>query len=542
MPHLLFIRSATESEIVSELKLPFQLKRFKTMRGTESQIMHVRNLLLKYGWDEFDAPDFENSENDRDKDMNMKLLEDTIPRDQKQTKNNIRKKSCCQAKSKVTLSLRLSGIDFNQFQSSETASDVTLNEIAKALKVDVNSIRIINMEAGSVILNVQIISATDDEKMLESRFDEFIRSENVEEFQDAIQKSMESVLDLDAEELEVQTIKKVKVESLEAKATIDPKKAAKLKRKAERDARRKARADKKAAQLAKKEEKKAREDAARKKAEEDEKREKESQLSSDLVPVHTWFQMLRSDGSFEDPRFQFGDPVPANSPGGIHIDIIRANNLAAMDISFSGGSSDPFVKVVVGQNGPKNKVQKFKTAVKKGTLKPVWENLDKNEYEHFDFWRESQLEKMGKSEVVLQVFDYDFASGDDFMGEVRLNVNELPYDKCGNLRPVGVSFEKDKDGARSVKLQPKPGSNAKVKGTLVFRAWRTPSSDERARTMKYITIKKQQREERAREIRLKAQKQKIERQRAIAEAEERNKQREAEARKRERRKSSCRKA
>ena len=79
------------------------------------------------------------------------------------------------------------------------------------------------MEAGSVILNVQITSATDDEKMLESRFDEFIRSENVEEFQDAIQKSMETVLDLDAEALEVQDIKKVNVESLEVKAPIDPK-------------------------------------------------------------------------------------------------------------------------------------------------------------------------------------------------------------------------------------------------------------------------------------------------------------------------------
>ena len=157
--------------------------------------------------------------------------------------------------------------------------------------------------------------------------------------------------------------------------------------------------------------------------------------------------------------------------------------------------------------------------------------MDKGEREHFDFWREPPLEKMGKSEVVLQVYDYDFASGDDFMGEIRLNVNELPYDKQGNLRPIGITFEKDKDGARNEKLKAKPGSRSKVKGNLVYRAWRTPSSDERARTMKYITLKKQQRAERAREIRLKAQKQKIERQRAIAEAEERNKQREAEAKK-----------
>ena len=69
---------------------------------------------------------------------------------------------------------------------------------------------------------------------------------------------------------------------------------------------------------------------------------------------------MRSDTTLEDPRFQFGDPAPANSPGPIHIDIIRARNLTAMDLSLGGGSSDPFVKVVVGQNGPKNRVQKFK--------------------------------------------------------------------------------------------------------------------------------------------------------------------------------------
>ena len=126
------------------------------------------------------------------------------------------------------------------------------------------------------------------------------------------------------------------------------------------------------------------------------------------------------------------------------------------------------------------------------------------------------------------------------MGEIRLNVNELPYDKQGNLRPIGITFEKDKDGARNEKLKAKPGSRSKVKGNLVYRAWRTPSSDERARTMKYITLKKQQRAERAREIRLKAQKQKIERQRAIAEAEERNKKREAEAKKKREREKKIR--
>ena len=64
--HLLFIRSAEENELLNEIKLPFQLKKFKTMRGTESQILHVRNLLMEYGWDDYDAPEFE-SQKKKDK-------------------------------------------------------------------------------------------------------------------------------------------------------------------------------------------------------------------------------------------------------------------------------------------------------------------------------------------------------------------------------------------------------------------------------------------------------------------------------------------
>ena len=73
------------------------------MRGTESQIMHVRNLLFKYGWDEFDAPDFENSENDRDKDMNMKLLEDTDSKGPETNEEQTLENPAAQAKSKGTL-------------------------------------------------------------------------------------------------------------------------------------------------------------------------------------------------------------------------------------------------------------------------------------------------------------------------------------------------------------------------------------------------------------------------------------------------------
>merc|ERR1711871_828834 len=55
--HLLFLRSASDEEVKKEANAPFQLKKYKTMRGTESQLFHVRELLLRYGWDEYDAPD-----------------------------------------------------------------------------------------------------------------------------------------------------------------------------------------------------------------------------------------------------------------------------------------------------------------------------------------------------------------------------------------------------------------------------------------------------------------------------------------------------
>jgi hypothetical protein len=530
--HLVFLRSASDEEVGKEVRLPFQLKKYKTMRGTESQLFHVRNLLLRYGWDEYDAPELTDRKAARKKAKEEKRLKalKNVPETDEPGDNNKEgsaKTNKPKLKSKGTMKLKLAGLDLIEFQKSTSARDVILREVAKAMGVDVSSISIKNMEAGSVILELEVTSEQENDKELSSRLDGFEKLTEEGDFEIAVQNAMDKVLDIDSAALEVAEIKKLTVTSLEEKAPIDAKTAARMKRKAERDARRESRQKKKDEKERKKKEKAEKEAAARKKAEAEEKESQNNQLRPELAPVHTWFQMIRTDTTYEDPRFQFGDPVPANHRGGIHVDIISANNLKAMDFSLGGGSSDPYVKVTVGAKGPKRDRQTYKTATKKKTLRPKWTDEKTGEKEHFDFFREPQMETVDKSEVLIEVYDYDVGSGNDFMGEIKLNINELPFDRQGNLRPVNTEkFEKDSEGIRTIKLASKNKKAGTAQGTLSFRCWRTPSSDERADTMKYISAQKARRAERARTIRLKAMQQKIERQRLIAEAEEKNKKRE----------------
>merc|ERR1711916_414854 len=177
---------------------------------------------------------------DKKKALKEKLLQDMKDEDRPETDNEAKalENAGPKLKSKGTLKIRLQGLNFDQFQNSKTASNVTLKEIAKALQVDVSCIKINKLEAGSVILEIEVVSKEENDKQLEARFDHFTKSEHTEEFNESIQKAMESVLDIDAEELEVGNVTKLTVESLEVKAPIDLKQAAKLKRKAERDARR----------------------------------------------------------------------------------------------------------------------------------------------------------------------------------------------------------------------------------------------------------------------------------------------------------------
>jgi hypothetical protein len=93
------------------------------------------------------------------------------------------------------------------------------------------------------------------------------------------------------------------------------------------------------------------------------------------------------------------------------------------------------------------------------------------------------------------VYDYDTVGTNDFLGEVRLNVNDLPLDKFGRMRPPGIKFNVDADGARLEKLTAKPGSKKKVKGSLQFRAWKTPSMVEREKVRSFLAYDKEKRME-----------------------------------------------
>ena len=108
------------------------------MRGTESQILHVRNLLMEYGWDDYDAPEFESQKKkDKKKALKEKLLQDMKDEDKPETDNETKalEDAGPKLKSKGTLKIRLQGLNFDQFQNSKTASNVTLKEIAKALSI-----------------------------------------------------------------------------------------------------------------------------------------------------------------------------------------------------------------------------------------------------------------------------------------------------------------------------------------------------------------------------------------------------------------------
>ncbi|XP_046906706.1 synaptotagmin Vb [Hypomesus transpacificus] len=89
--------------------------------------------------------------------------------------------------------------------------------------------------------------------------------------------------------------------------------------------------------------------------------------------------------------------------GKLTVNIMEAKNLKKMDV---GGLSDPFVKVVLQQNG--KRIKKKKTTVKKNTLNPYFN-------ESFSF--EIPFEQIQKVQVVITVFDYDKLGSNDAIGK-----------------------------------------------------------------------------------------------------------------------------
>ncbi|EDV21046.1 uncharacterized protein TRIADDRAFT_60419 [Trichoplax adhaerens] len=89
----------------------------------------------------------------------------------------------------------------------------------------------------------------------------------------------------------------------------------------------------------------------------------------------------------------------------LNVVLLEGKNLMAMD---DNGKSDPYCKLRIGN-------EKFKSKTCSKTLNPVW----KEEYEFHIYYDQTTI-------FELEVYDYDMASKDDFMGKVELDVLALP--------------------------------------------------------------------------------------------------------------------
>ncbi|TNN67376.1 Double C2-like domain-containing protein beta [Liparis tanakae] len=91
------------------------------------------------------------------------------------------------------------------------------------------------------------------------------------------------------------------------------------------------------------------------------------------------------------------------------VGIIRCAHLAAMD---ANGFSDPYVKTYLKPD--ENKKSKHKTAVKKKTLNPEF-----NE----EFCYDIKYADLTKKTLEVTVWDYDIGKSNDFIGGVSLGIN-----------------------------------------------------------------------------------------------------------------------
>ncbi|OCT95043.1 double C2-like domain-containing protein beta [Xenopus laevis] len=99
----------------------------------------------------------------------------------------------------------------------------------------------------------------------------------------------------------------------------------------------------------------------------------------------------------------------SSQKSGLLVGIIRCAHLAAMD---ANGYSDPYVKTYLKPD--EDKKSKHKTAVKKKTLNPEFNEEFCYEIKHSD---------LAKKTLEVTVWDYDLGKSNDFIGGVVLGIN-----------------------------------------------------------------------------------------------------------------------
>jgi len=138
-----------------------------------------------------------------------------------------------------------------------------------------------------------------------------------------------------------------------------------------------------------------------------------------------------------------------NNMGDLRVDVVEAKNLPAADRT---GYSDPYCVFIL--NGEKV----FKTKVIKKTLNPTWD-------EKFDVSVPSRT----AADFEVEVYDWDFAGGDDFLGKAHIFLTEIePFQQKTMSLPL-----EGKSGEIKLKFLFKPAYISRSRrGTSTFTAGR----------------------------------------------------------------------
>ncbi|XP_043504978.1 E3 ubiquitin-protein ligase NEDD4 isoform X4 [Polistes fuscatus] len=175
--------------------------------------------------------------------------------------------------------------------------------------------------------------------------------------------------------------------------------------------------------------------------------------------AYTWNSQHRrtsrvTDLSLRAGRLSLTDTTRDEGTRKLRLKVIAGHHLAKKDIF---GASDPYVRVDLSTINGDQTVDSALTKTKKKTLNPIWE-------EEFIF-----RVKPVDHKLVLQVFDENRLTRDDFLGMVELTLLNLPKEQEGRNIPARIYILRPRSNHSS--------QRSRVKGTLeIYHAYISDST------------------------------------------------------------------